>query len=77
MGAVKMNPSRNHEVAALIPGLSQWVEDPALLCRSLTQLKSGVAVALVGGYSTYETPSLGTSICHGSSPKETPPKKIS
>lgn len=25
-----MNPTRNHEVADLIPGLVQWVEDPAL-----------------------------------------------
>ena len=34
-GASKTNPTRNHEVAGLIPGpnpLSQWVKDPVLLC---------------------------------------------
>ena len=24
------NPTRNHEVADLIPGLAQWVRDPVL-----------------------------------------------
>ena len=24
------NPTRNHKVASLIPGLTQWVKDPAL-----------------------------------------------
>ena len=29
-GAAKMNPTRNHEVSGLIPGLTQWVKDLAL-----------------------------------------------
>ena len=30
-GAVETNPTRNHEVKGLIPGLAQWVKDPVLL----------------------------------------------
>ena len=35
-GAAETNPTRNREVAGLIPGLTQWVKDPTLLwlwCR--------------------------------------------
>ena len=29
-GAAETNPTRNHEVLGLIPGLAQWVKDLAL-----------------------------------------------
>ena len=46
-----------------------------LWCRSRTRLRSCVAgagaVAVAGSYSSDSTPSLGTSICPGCSPKKT------
>ena len=30
-GAAETNPTRNHEVKGLIPGLAQWVKDLVLL----------------------------------------------
>ena len=32
LGAAKMNPTGNHDVVGLIPGLAQWVKDPAFDC---------------------------------------------
>ena len=72
------NPTGNHTDS--IPALAQWVDDqafPVLWRRLQTRLGSRVAVALAkaGTYSSDSTPSLGTSICHGSGPRNDKTKK--
>ena len=49
-----MNPTGNHEIVRLIPGLAQWVKDLA----SQTPLRSLIAVALVwaGSYAPIRPP---------------------
>ena len=68
------NPTGNHEVAGLIPDLAQWVKD--LGCRERgVDCRGGLDPAFLwlwcrlAATAPIQPPSLGTSMCHGSRPR--------
>ena len=69
-----MNLTSIQEDAGSIPGFIQSCGE--LWCKSQIQFRSYVSVAVVqaGSCSSDSIPSLGTSICHGCSPKKTKKK---
>ena len=70
-GSAVMNLTSIQEDTGSIPGLTQWVEDLAVV-RLQIPLRSGMAlaVAVVGSCSSNMTSSLGTSIYHRCSHKK-------
>ena len=72
------NLTSTHEDMGSIPG---FVSGLRMWCcckprrRSQMQLGSGVAVAVVGSYSSDLTPSLGTSICYRCHPEKKKKKR--
>ena len=62
-GTEETNPTRNHEVADLIPGLTQWVTDP-VLPRAVVWVAEAARIpsCCAGSSSSDSAPNLRTSI---------------